>query len=133
MSAVLNRRDRRERLAIARRRASWTWEDVPAPANLLPSWGTLLRATRNDFYSVQVYRLGSEWGEIVHLAIRRHDAHPDIPWAHRQRIKDEIAGSERTAIEVFPAAADLVDEANLYHLWVLPLDRSLPFTLRSRA
>ncbi|MGR9527665.1 DUF7694 domain-containing protein (plasmid) [Priestia megaterium] len=45
----------------------------------------------------------------------------------KQRIKNEIFGEEYTAIEVFPKESELVDEANMYHLWVLPKGMNLPF------
>lgn len=37
--------------------------------------------------------------------------------------------SDRVAIEVFPSQDQLVDEANVYHLWVLPKEVQLPFGL----
>jgi hypothetical protein len=87
----------------------------------------------NDLYSVQEYAVESAWGEVRHFAIRRHDGDKDIPWADKQRIKNDLAGSERIALEVFPAEAELVDEANLYHLWILPPGMSLPFSLHGGA
>lgn len=91
------------------------------------------RAYKNDIYSVQVYVNETEWGTVDQFVIRRHDEHPIHSWSELQRIKDELAGADRTAIEVFPAQRDLVDVANLYHLWVLPEGFVLPFGLRRRA
>lgn len=89
----------------------------------------LLRAWTNNVYSVQLYEQGSEWGPIEHLMIKRHDAAASRSWADFQRIKDELFGSERTAIEVYPPASELVDQANMYHLWILPAGFRLPFGL----
>lgn len=36
---------------------------------------------------------------------------------------------DKTGIEVYPKESDLVDEANMYHLWILPKEMELPFTL----
>jgi hypothetical protein len=44
-----------------------------------------------------------------------------------QRIKDDLAGAEATAVEVYPPRSELVDEADMFHIWVLPA--GLPFTL----
>jgi hypothetical protein len=66
---------------------------------------------------------------IDHLIIRRHDGGVDFPWAHLQRIKDELLGAERVAVEVFPPRSQLVDDANCRHLWVLPDGFALPFGL----
>lgn len=51
----------------------------------------------------------------------------DIPWRDKQRIKNEIFGHDRTAVEVFPETSKLIDQGNLYHIWVLPKDMELPF------
>lgn len=48
-------------------------------------------------------------------------------WWEAQRIKNEIAGTDATAIEVYPPQGQVVDDADAYHLWVLP--QPLPFTL----
>ncbi len=48
-----------------------------------------------------------------------------------QRIKDEIAGPDATAIEVYPPHAEIVDQADMFHIWVVP--GPLPFSLFDRA
>lgn len=48
-------------------------------------------------------------------------------WPEMQRIKDEIAGVDATAIEVYPPKSEVVDEADMFHLWVLR--GRLPFGL----
>jgi hypothetical protein len=85
---------------------------------------------RNNRYSVQITDEPTDWGLVVHLWIRRHDGDAARSWADLQRIKDELVGPDRVAIEVFPASSDLVDQANMYHLWVLPEGIELPFGLR---
>ena len=69
-------------------------------------------------------------GIVEHMHIRNAD-NTDIPWATKQRIKNELAGRNRTAIEVFPSTDRLVDAANSYHLWVLPEGYQLPFGIHS--
>jgi hypothetical protein len=46
-----------------------------------------------------------------------------------QRIKDTLAGPDRAAVEVYPPASEVVDQANMYHLWVLPPGARLCFGL----
>ena len=41
-------------------------------------------------------------------------------WRHFQQIKNEIAGEEREAVEIYPAESRKVDTSNKWHLWVLP-------------
>jgi hypothetical protein len=69
-------------------------------------------------------------GSVVHLWIRAHTGEMPRSWSDLQWIKNTIIGPDRTAVEVFPAVADLVDEANMAHLWVYPADFTMPFGLR---
>jgi hypothetical protein len=71
----------------------------------------------------------TEWGRCEHLWIRRTDDRNLFPWADLQRIKDELMGPERVALEVFPASSQLVDVADMRHLWVLPVGKALSFKL----
>jgi hypothetical protein len=80
-------------------------------------------------YCVMIREVDTPWGKVQHAAIRNTPS-TDIPWAEKQRIKDEIFGKEATAIEVFPSETELVDEANMYHLWVLPEGFTLPFSIK---
>ncbi len=84
----------------------------------------------NNHHRVSVTRLDTEWGEVLHLWIERHDERPGHDWPTLQRIKDEIAGPDRVAIEVYPKADDVIDDHNIYHLYVLPEDFQLPFGLK---
>lgn len=130
---ALNRRDRRARLAQARRVDPWQWEDRSSVAHMFPrrEWGECVACHLTPVYAVQVFHCETEWGVVEHLAIRRHDGKADIPWTDKQRIKDDLLGAERVAIEVYPARSELMDSANMYHLWVLPDGFALPFTLRA--
>lgn len=51
------------------------------------------------------------------MGIRRNDESTDVPWDHKQKIKNELFGEDETAIEVFPSTDQLVDQANMYWLW----------------
>lgn len=82
------------------------------------------RGYRNQLYSV--FARDHEDGSI-HISFHRHDRSAIRDWRHYQAIKNEVAGPERTAIEVFPPESYLFDTANEYHLWVLPEDVQLPY------
>lgn len=82
----------------------------------------------NLVMSVQVSTHLTGWGEIVHLWIRRHDQQPMI-WRDMQRVKNELVGEHRVGIEVYPPSTDVIDQANIYHLWILPEGFQLPFLL----
>lgn len=69
---------------------------------------------------------------LAWLCIRRRDSSPVHDWRHLQNIKNDLCGSEREALELYPAESRLVDTANQYHLWVLPLGLSAPFGYAER-
>ncbi len=88
----------------------------------------------NSRYQVNVRRCKWNEGsttEIIglHLSIKRHDKDvlnsPD-DWRDKMRIKNEIAGRESEAVEIYPAMSRVVDSANQYHLWCLPPNQSVP-------
>lgn len=87
---------------------------------------TMVGAYLNRVLSVQVFDVeprGGLFSHVVgvqHFIIRRHDGTDHVTWPDKQRVKDEIAGPEHTAVEMFPPRSALVDERNLYHLWVVP-------------
>lgn len=70
----------------------------------------------NNLYQVQV-RL---WNKMLHINIRRRDGGMFKDWRHFQQIKNEIAGPECEAVELYPAESRKVDSANKWHLWVFP-------------
>jgi len=130
----VNRNERRKRLSIARKRASWEWiersvtDEDRANHTLCRD---IRRAFLNDFYSVQIYEVATGIGEVLHLIIRPQDgsALSQPSWGELQRIKNELVGHESCAIQFYPRESHLRDSANLYHLWVLPVDVELPFGL----
>lgn len=91
----------------------------PAPEGCFAVW-------KNNLYIVLAM---FEPNGITRLQIRPNDGQPTRSWQHLQRIKNELMGPERVAVEVFPAVSELVDDANIYHLWVLPEGARLPFRL----
>jgi hypothetical protein len=85
----------------------------------------------NNRYSCWLSHEQTELGLVAHLWIRRHDSQPVRSWSDVQRIKREVVrdGRERVAVEVYPPDAEVVDQANMYHLWVMPKGFRLPFGL----
>ena len=60
-------------------------------------------------------------GTVNHLKVRRHDGGTNhLTWDELMVIKNEMLGEEACAIELFPCASDVVNEANIRHLWELP-------------
>lgn len=87
----------------------------------------------NDIYDCQVRYLENDHSGALHLSIKRFDRMIVRDWRHLQSIKNEIAGSEREAVELFPAESRLVDGANQTHLWVFPIGQAVPLGFTERA
>jgi hypothetical protein len=86
----------------------------------------------NNIYSAQVYVRTTPWGQIIHLAVRRHDGGEVQGWDPLQRIKNELIGPDRIAIEIYPSDSLVNDEANMRHLFVMPEGFDLPLTIHGR-
>jgi hypothetical protein len=78
----------------------------------------------NDRYVVKVLRHEDGW--VQRLSIRRQDRKAVHDWRDFQRIKDQLAGPDVEAIELYPARVRLVDTANQYWLWCLRPGRVVP-------
>lgn len=125
----LNRNQRRVVIANEERRrktGDWgPWERVEVP-NGGPgdSWLRSVRvAHRNQVFAVLVRDAG---GGVTHYAISSGSGVRPT-WWEMQRIKNELAGEQATAVEVYPPQAEVVDGADMFHFWVMP--EALPFSL----
>jgi hypothetical protein len=83
--------------------------------------------------------LRTSMGNVEHVTIsdtKRHflssDGSGDIGWAEKYKIKNELFGENRIAIEVFPKADRLVDACDVYHLWVFDKNFELPFGIHPK-
>lgn len=76
----------------------------------------------NDIYEVFVYKgdkvPNGTKHDITWLSLKRIDRAPIQNWRHLQQIKNDVCGKQYTAIEIYPAEKNLIDQANQYHLWV---------------
>ncbi len=81
------------------------------------------RVWRNRKFIVQEF---AENHGIIRLSINRTSIDNSggwldgISWDELQEIKNRIGYSENEAVEVFPAQSDVINVANIRHLWVLP-------------
>ena len=91
------------------------WRAVRLSALTGPRPHGVTKAFTNDWFGVLVrpFELG------LHLLIRNRPNTPVRSWTDLQRIKNELFGEDATAIEVFPPQAEVIDQANMTHLWVL--------------
>jgi hypothetical protein len=59
-------------------------------------------------------------GVVRRLSVRRYSGADGISWDTLQRIKCDVLGEDATAVEVYPAAIDTVNNTNTRHLWAWP-------------
>lgn len=79
----------------------------------------------NDRYVVGVKRRDD--GSVANLSIRRQDRSWPRDWRDFQRIKNDIAGVDVEAVELYPREDRLVDTANQFWLWCMPPGMTFPF------
>ena len=130
--AEITRRERRGLLAVeARLRRSGEWGE----------WNTLRIIPPRDFGGLGIFSTvhrnrvfavldRMDFSAARHLAISSLSGIRPT-WPEAQRMKNELAGDDATAVEVYPPQGEVVDQADMYHLWVLP--GPLPFSLNMRA
>jgi hypothetical protein len=81
-----------------------------------------LKAFQNNRYVVTLYNSPMTFElYAIRAMVQRHDDKP-IPnhWREMQNIKNELFGTHITAIEYYPSEADLLDDHNIYWLFVFP-------------
>jgi hypothetical protein len=129
---VITRQQRRQ---LERDNAKWgmSLERVPpAMWSHMNADPTRIEVWRSNLYVVQIF---AERDDVQRLSINRASVtadgsrwEEDIPWHELQRIKRECGRGDRDAVEIFPRDADVVNVANMRHLWVLPA--LLPYAWR---
>lgn len=90
---------------------------------------TGVEAWGNDLYNGVLVWFDDGSG---HFSFKRQDRAAVRDWRHVQSIKNEIAGPDREAVEIYPPESQLVDGANEYHLWILPPGQICQLGFRNR-
>lgn len=129
----LPRRMRKQLVELERQRrksGEWgEWERLSFPPGTVGRRGwpaEISIAYRNKVFSV-LWRVLDRG--VVHLAVSSLSG--DRPaWKEMQRIKNDLVGCPWTAVEVYPPQHEVVDGADMFHIWVLPT--GLPFSLYDR-
>lgn len=130
--SLVNRKQRREfdkkSLSEGRRKQKLGWDEFKNVTKTAIEKHLALNPTsdfrpdfvwQNNKYIVQVF-LGIQRKNRTYdkAMIRRPDARPIDSWSDLQRVKNEIFGPEIEAIQFFPPQSELIDDANLYWLFI---------------
>jgi hypothetical protein len=93
------------------------------------------KVLRNKDFLVQLFR---ESASVVRMTVNRTMICnrgmwlEGISWDELQEIKSKVGYGHRDAVEVYPADKDVVNVANMRHLFVLSNDNNLDFIWRSK-
>ena len=84
---------------------------------------------KNNRYEVQLEFMDKKKGKDGFVWLQLKDVNKEAihDWREMQKIKNEIMGDEREAVELFPAESRLVDTSNQFHLFVMPLGEKCGF------
>jgi hypothetical protein len=78
---------------------------------------------KNSFYTVFRKDLEPSVGSdsAVRLSIKHNQGKAIREWKHLQRIKNELVGADREAVEIFPPESMVTSLDNEHHLFVTPV------------
>lgn len=112
---------RQQRRALEKANAAFPARLVPVLPEEWPSHPPrLIQVWRSSKFLVQVF---DEPGGMLRLSICRTVHNGDswvdqITWDELMQVKRECDLADRDAVEIFPADRDIVNVANMRHLWV---------------
>lgn len=132
---------KRDRAYITAENQKWPAElkNVPRenwPAQRLDAACPIVGLMRSRGFLCQVYHEPEHPSVLVRLSIHRTALADDggwvdgITWDDLHRLKAEAGYAAYDAVEVYPAAGNLVCVANLRHLWVMREPLSFKWTDR---
>lgn len=131
MNPAIAHLPRNQRRALVKAEASnrksnrWgEWETFQNPWPNGRGWIKETMAVKNDVFCVLVRHLQKL--NVTHLAVASLTGVRPT-WHEMQRIKNELCGPKVTAVEVYPPDDEVIDEADMFHIWALP--EPLPFSL----
>jgi hypothetical protein len=82
----------------------------------------MTRAFRNNRYTVMVYdNHPTTHGPVIRVMVQKHDDTPiNFHWREMQKLKNEVFGHEVVAVEYYPAESNLINDHNIYWMWIFP-------------
>lgn len=131
MSIATTRAQRRQ---LERESVKWpaALQEIPRSEWPRPD-GPQLRVLRSRDYLVQEFDGAGPVLVRLSVNITSMDGarwKDGIPWENLQRLKAEAGYPMHDAVEVFPSVLDVVNVANMRHLWVMR--EKLPFAWRAK-
>jgi hypothetical protein len=116
---------RQQRKALERENKSWpvTLKQVPKdqwPQSSLSPERQPMEVWRSRDFLVQVFAaIGADRLSIIRTSHTGKSWAENITWDEIQRLKSEIGRGHMDAVEIYPADKDVVNVANMRHIFVL--------------
>jgi hypothetical protein len=119
----ISRSQKRARVSAANRlfkKEAGEFKEIDLAVNPHPSW--MKRAFMNNRYVVMIDdNAKTDKGIALKAMIQKHDDTPIVNhWSEIQAIKNELFGSESVGIEYYPKESELINDHNIYWLWIFP-------------
>jgi hypothetical protein len=135
MSLATSRQQRRQ-LALESSKLPRELVEIPRdgwPAHLVDP--QRLRVWRSRFFLVQEFTAPAP--AVVRLSVNRTQVAGErwadgISWDDLQQIKNDVGYFAHTAVEIYPSVADVVNVANMRHLWIVAERPEFVWTRSSR-
>lgn len=118
---TLSKRKRRISAAKAVTSMSQGFKQIDlTKVEFMPSWMT--RAYRNNRFTVMIKDDAvTTHGPAIRVMVQNHFDTPILHhWKEMMNIKNEIFGEEAVAVEYYPRVTDLVDDYNIYWMFIYP-------------
>jgi hypothetical protein len=94
----------------------------------------IIKAYKNSEVAVLEYHLTIWWGfrrvKIRHLGIRTFREVMLNRFYDLMSVKNQICGEDCVAVQVYPKESEIMDDANMVHLFVFPPGFRVPLTLQ---
>ena len=117
---------RQQLKALERENKSWplTLKQIPKdqwPHSSLPPEKHPIEVWRSRDFLVQVFAaIDADRLSIIRTSHTGKSWAENITWDEIQRLKSECGRGARDAVEIYPADKDIVNVANMRHIFVLP-------------
>lgn len=114
------------RRAMNRQNRQRPKELTPVPRDQWPDEGPNSNRIEVWISSKILVQAFDEGDEITRLSINRTVISPDgdwvdgLTWDELQEIKRQAGRGDRWAVEIYPSDQEIVNVANMRHLWLLP-------------
>lgn len=82
-----------------------------------------IKVYQNDEFLVQIYKLDNEPTRLTVNKVKRknNDWVDGITWDQLMHVKRLVGYADKCAVEIYPPDKDVVNVANMRHLWVVDM------------